>query len=120
MAAHNRLGKIGETLALQLLEKKQYQILEQNWRHGKAEIDLIAKDGEVLVFIEVKTRSTNAFGPPEAFVNAKKKRLLIHSASIYMEQISHDWEIRFDIIAIISNEHKTEIRHMQDAFFPGL
>lgn len=118
MARHNETGKIGEELAVQFLQTKAYQILEQNWRYSRAEIDIIAKDGDVLVFIEVKTRSTDAFGKPEAFVTPKKKQFLQTAANVYMEEIGHDWEIRFDIISILLHPTRpAEVTHFEDAFF---
>ena len=119
LADHNDLGRRGEQLARQFLEEKGYRILEENWRVSRAEVDLIAMDGDVLVFVEVKSRSNISLGPPEAFVTAKKKRMLARAASVYMEEIDHQWEIRFDIVAIIFASQKPELRHYADAFFPG-
>lgn len=121
MAKHLETGKKGEELAVGFLEKLGYQILETNWRHRRAEIDIIAKDGEILVFIEVKTRSDDFFGNPASFVTTKKERFMSDAANVYMEQIGHDWEIRFDIVGIVMwSEERTELRHFKDAFFPGL
>ena len=120
MAKHINLGIKGEELAIAFLKKKQYKILEINWRYSRAEIDIIAKDGDVLVFIEVKTRSTNLWGDPSLAVTPKKEKLLTAAASVYMENIGHEWEIRFDIISIIINGQQKEIKHFEDAFFPGL
>lgn len=121
MAKHNETGKIGEQLARTFLESKGYHILEFNWRYRKAEIDLIAKDNEILVFIEVKTRSTDLFGQPTESISPRKKRLLSDAASVYMEQIGHDWAIRFDVISIIyRDEQHYTLEHFEDAFFPGL
>ncbi|MDX1940811.1 MAG: YraN family protein [Saprospiraceae bacterium] len=121
MARHNDTGKAGEQIAKTFLESKGYRILEANWRYRKAEIDLIAKDGETLIFTEVKTRSTDLFGKPEEAITPRKERLLADAASAYMEQIGHDWTIRFDVISIIYyNEQHYQIEHFQDAFFPGL
>ncbi len=121
MARHNDIGQRGEALAQTYLHNAGFEILEQNWRHSKAEVDLIAKDGAILVFIEVKTRSYTYFGQPESFVTLKKKQLLAKAASVYMEQIGHDWEIRFDVVSVILPEGKPpQIQHFPDAFFPGL
>ena len=119
LAQHNDLGKDGERLARQLLESKGYQILEENWRESRAEVDLVAMDGEILVFVEVKSRSNLSFGPPEAFVTARKKKMLAHAASAYMEKIGHEWEIRFDIVAVAFAGGSPAIEHFEDAFFPG-
>jgi len=121
MAKHLETGKKGEEMAVAFLEKAGYQILETNWRHRRAEIDIIAKDGEILVFVEVKTRSDDFFGNPASFVTAKKESLMSDGANVYMEKIGHDWEIRFDIIGIVLwSAERVEMRHFKDAFFPGL
>ena len=121
MAAHNELGAKGEALALTYLQSKGFRILEQNWRYKKAEVDLIIMDGEVLVFVEVKTRSTDIFGAPEFAVTAQKPALLSLAAAAYMEQINHDWEIRFDVVSIVLKPgYPQKIEHLKDAFFWGL
>jgi len=121
LAQHNEIGKIGEELAIAHLCQQGWEILATNWRFKRAEIDIIAMDGNTLVFVEVKTRSTTYFGTPEQFVNAKKKLFLAKAASAYMEEIGHDWEIRFDIISVLLPCGKEqEIKHFKDAFFPGL
>lgn len=117
MSAHIELGNRGESLAEKYLLESGYQILERNWRFSRAEVDIIAKDAEILVFVEVKTRSSDAFGKPEESVTPKKEALLKDAASVYMEQISHDWEIRFDIISILVNGEGHSIEHFKDAFF---
>ena len=119
MAWNNILGKRGEQLATQFLQKKSYQILATNWRYQRAELDIIAKYKEVLVFIEVKTRNNNNYGEPELAVNAKKQELMAKAGAAYMREINHEWEVRFDVIAIIyKNEKDYSIEHFEDAFFP--
>ncbi len=121
MAKHLETGKIGENLAVKFLKDKGYEILETNWRFRRSEVDIVAKDGPILVFVEVKTRSYDYFGKPESFVSARKKVLLQDAAVAYMHQINHTWEIRFDIIGILMPTSKNiEINHFEDAFFPGL
>jgi len=121
MAQHNETGKAGELAARRFLENKGYAMLESNWRFHRAEVDLIAKDGKILVFVEVKTRSSDAFGKPEAFIDARKQRFLAEAASAYMEQIGHDWEIRFDVVSVLVKPGgETLLEHFEDAFFPGL
>ena len=121
MARHKEVGKIGEELARRYLEEQGFRILETNWRYRRAEIDLIAMDGAVLVFVEVKTRGSDAFGKPEEFVTSHKEKLIVDAAIAYMESIGHDWELRFDIIAILyRNDNDYQLEHFPDAFFPGL
>lgn len=120
MAKHLELGKRGEKLAVDFLVNHKYKILETNWRYRKSEIDIIAKKNDVLVFIEVKSRSDDNYGRPESFVSDRKKVLMIDAANIYMEKINHDWEIRFDVISILFHNHMYQtIEHFKDAFFTG-
>lgn len=121
MAKHLETGKKGEDLAIKHLKEKGYDILETNWRFRRSEVDIIAKDGKVLVFVEVKARSCNYFGAPASFVSARKKTLLQDAATAYMQKINHTWELRFDIIGILlRSSSDIEINHFEDAFFPGL
>jgi len=120
MAQHNDLGRKGELMAKQHLELNGYEILEENWSHGKAEIDLIAYKDKVIIFTEVKTRSGNAFGEPEDFVDNRKQRLLAGAANEYVYLMNHQGEVRFDIIAILfKNEENYKLNHIQDAFWPS-
>lgn len=120
MARHNELGKKGEALACEYLKEKGYQILETSWRYSRAEVDIIALKKNELVFIEVKTRSSAAFGRPEEFVTPAKERLIAEAAFAYLEQNDHAGEVRFDVIAILlPPQGGRQIRHFEDAFFPG-
>lgn len=121
MAAHNELGKLGEKLAANYLTANGYTILARNWRVNRAEVDIIARIDETLIFVEVKTRSTDYFGAPEEFVTKRKKRLLAGAASAYMQQEGHEWAFRFDIISIVMKlGDSPKLEHYEDAFFPGL
>ncbi len=119
MAKHLDVGKKGEDLAAAYLLEKGFKLLERNWRYSRAEVDLIALDEGILVFVEVKTRSYTAFGRPEEFVTERKEQFLAAAASAYMEAIDHDGEIRFDVIGVVLSE-PVDIQHFPDAFFPGL
>lgn len=118
MAEHNQLGAKGEVLATDLLRKKGYSIMAQNWRSGKNELDVVAKIGETLVFIEVKTRSTDFFGDPSEAVSSAQQKRIIKAANDYLEQHELELEARFDVISIVSNAKETIVEHMEDAFFP--
>ena len=121
MAEHNELGKWGEQIARDLLISKGYQILEQNWSCGHKEIDIIAKDGNELVIVEVKTRRVSTLVDPEETVDKMKQRYLIWSAEAYVERNNLDVDVRFDIVAIVvdkNNEHR--IDHIENAFYPML
>ena len=120
MASHNDLGKRGEDIAKEYLENKGYQILKMNWRHKRAEIDLIAKIKGIIVFIEVKTRSSIDFGQPEDFVDWKKEKQFEFASLYFIEQNNHHGEIRFDVIAItFEHTNKYLINHIEDAFWPS-
>ncbi len=121
MSRQNEIGKKGEDLACQYLKQKGFSVLAQNWRYSRAEVDIIARINDMLVFVEVKTRSYDYFGPPEDFVTMKKQRLLSTAASAYMQKYNHEWEIRFDIIAVLlQGNDNYAIQHFEDAFFRGL
>ncbi len=117
MAQHNELGKEGEQKALQMLQVKGYTILETNWRQQKDEVDIIAKDHDELVIVEVKTRSTDYFGNPEEAVTPRKARNLIRAAEAYIEINDLDTDVRFDIVSIILTKEKMVINHIVDAFY---
>lgn len=117
MAKHNILGKEGEELAVQFLQRLGYVIISTNWHEHKFEIDIIAKDKEEIVFIEVKTRSSNFFGSPEEAVTISKQKHLIEGADYYINKNEIDLECRFDVIAIIKNDTATEINHIKSAFY---
>lgn len=119
MAAHNELGQQGEKAALHYLIADGYEILETNFRLGKSEIDIIARQNEMLIFVEVKTRRSKVWGNPEDTISVKKMQLLMKAAYYYMEIIKHEWEIRFDVIGIVlpKNGHIV-LTHFKDAFVP--
>jgi len=117
MAEHNVLGKEGEKLTVEFLQKQGYHILEKNYRYLKAEIDIIALKEDTIVVIEVKTRSTPDFGNPQDFVKPKQIQLLVKAMDHYVTENDLDVEVRFDIVAIIKNKQGTKIEHLEDAFY---
>lgn len=119
MAQHNTLGKNGEQIAKDFLEEQGFEILDENWCFGKAEVDLIAFKHKTIIFIEVKTRTGSTFGQPEDFVDVKKQRLLTDAAEEYVYLMNHQGEIRFDIISILfdKNLEKYTLKHIEDAFW---
>lgn len=116
MAQHNDLGLKGEDLAVEYLKKNEYLILERNYRFKKAEVDIIAKKEDVLIVVEVKTRSSSYFGNPQDFVNDKKIKLLVYAIDNYINVKNLDLEIRFDIIAILKRNNQYKVHHIEDAF----
>lgn len=117
MALHNDIGKYGENLALEFLKKHNYIIEEVNWHYKNTEIDIIALKDNLLVIVEVKTRTSTAFGTPENFVTKKKIQNLIRATNAYCQQNLITYEIRFDIISVVVNPKKDEIQHIKDAFY---
>ena len=117
MAEHNELGKIGEELAVEFLQKNGYAILETNWTFQKAEIDIIAQKENTLAVVEVKTRSSIDFGLPQDFVKPKKIQLLVKAVDEYVISNDLDVEVRFDIIAIHKETKNFKIEHLEDAFY---
>lgn len=121
MAKHLDLGRRGELMAKTHLEKEGYEILDENWTFGKAEIDLIAYKDRMIIFTEVKTRTGNYFGEPEDFVDTRKQKLLAEAAEEYIYLMNHQGEVRFDIVAILfSSETSYRLNHIPDAFWPGM
>ena len=121
MSIQQKHGAWGEEQAFALLVERGLTVLERNWRYKRAEIDIIAREDDILVFVEVKTRAYTAFGRPEESVGYQKRKLLIDAAMAYMRAVGHEWEIRFDIVSVLGEPGKPiEIKHIRDAFFPGL
>ena len=121
MAKHNDFGRHSEIMAQNYLMSIGYKTLETNWRSGHKEIDIIAKDENIIVFVEVKSRTNDIFAKPEDAVNFKKIKNIVRAANTYL--ISHNIEndSRFDIITLLlmpSGEYKIE--HIKDAFIAPL
>jgi putative endonuclease len=119
MAEHNELGKKGEEIATSHLLKQGYVILDINWRAGRNEIDIVARDKDFLVIVEVKSRSSN-FSRPEEAVTKQKQMALIRAANAYVFKKNINLEVRFDILSIIHSKNETHINHLKDAFYPRL
>jgi putative endonuclease len=102
MARRQSIGKWGEGVAAQYLEAQGYKVLQKNVRTPYGEIDLIAQNGQTIVFVEVKTRTSNTFGLPEISVNNRKIRHLVDGAQSYIQLFQGtDMEWRVDVIAIV-------------------
>lgn len=106
--------------AKRFLQGKGYDILEQNFRIGRGELDLICMDKEEIVFIEVKTRQTSYFGQPFLSVTRKKQQQLVKLADHYMKKKDVMNEARFDVISIVLNRSEYSIEHIENAFVPML
>lgn len=118
MALHNILGRQGEDMAVAFLKEKGWQILDRNWKLGDLEMDIVAKQADELVFVEVKTRASLYWGNPEDAVDELRKRRMTAAANAYIKYHRLDNPFRFDIIAIVLNPDEQKIDHIEDAFSP--
>jgi putative endonuclease len=121
MAEHNEIGKWGEEVAVKYLHKNGYTIRECDWRCGHRDIDIIAisPDQRFVVFVEVKTRSSDEIILPEEAVNKQKIRNLRYAANAYVKLYQIVLDLRFDIITIVGNNQTVPIiDHIEDAFNP--
>ena len=107
-------GGIGENLAAEFLIGKGFRVVARNYRWRKAEIDLIVQRENWLIFVEVKTRNSNAYGEPESFVDNLQRRLIYDAAEEYI--FRNDWQghIRFDIVSVKPGKIP-QIVHFEDA-----
>ncbi|MCQ2555795.1 MAG: YraN family protein [Clostridia bacterium] len=112
----NTFGKRGEIIAANYLKRKGYKILERNYKNPIGEIDLIAKDKDYLVFVEVKTRISRGFGDPLEAINEQKQFKIRNVATLYLRQHKlMDLNCRFDAIAVLG-DGDDGINHIVDAF----
>ena len=116
MSEHNDIGREGEDVAASYLIQKGYRIVARNWRYGPKEIDIVARDGETMVFVEVKTRSTLAFELPQEAVTKKKMKNLVEAADAYMLQYNIELEGRFDIVGVLNGNPPKVIEHIVEAW----
>lgn len=117
MATHNDFGKIAEDFAVEYLKKKGYKILVRNFRFQKAEIDIISEKENIVIIVEVKARSTDAFMLPQEAVTKTKIKSIVSAANHFMEEFNKNQEVRFDIISVLPDEKKNLIiEHIENAF----
>jgi len=110
-------GEKGESIAVEQLKKNGYKILERNYRTRMGEIDIIAKDGDVIVFIEVKARQTDTYGNPKYAVTRAKQKKIAGTAQFYLKSTNQlDKRARFDVVAIHRKEGRQSIEIIQNAF----
>jgi putative endonuclease len=112
------LGARGEDLAVKYLKKKGYKVIERNYRCQLGEIDLIARQGDTLVFVEIKSRSSPGFGLPQEAVDRFKQDKLIEVARAYLAErrLTEDITMRFDVVAVRLTPSGPDIELIQDAF----
>lgn len=118
MPKHKETGINGENIAENFLLNNGYTILHRNWRYSKLEVDIIAQKDGLVVFMEVKTRTSFDFGYPEESVTLKKRKYLKSAAAAYIDASPTRIDVRFDIVSILLNGGTVkEIKHFEDAFY---
>jgi putative endonuclease len=115
-----RLGDLGEKAAEELLAKDGYRIVARNHRCRRGEVDLIAEQGELLVFVEVRTRATSLFGGPEETIGFSKQKRVVHAARDFLAR----WRgpprgARFDVVAVVDCPGGPRLQHFPGAFDAG-
>ncbi|WP_430816735.1 YraN family protein [Carboxylicivirga sp. RSCT41] len=120
MARHNELGRTGEAIAADYLEKKGFEILERNWVNKRKELDLIAMHNDYLVIIEVKTRTTDGWEHPKEAITKTKINAIVDATEAYIYQTNTLNEVRFDVVTLIPKGDDWIIEHIEEAFHPGL
>ena len=112
-----KTGKVGESIAVRFLRKKGYRILEQNYRTRLGEIDIIARDRNTLVFVEVKARNSNRYGHPKSSITPQKQRKISMVALQYLKITDQmRSKARFDVITISSTHTSPKVELIQNAF----
>lgn len=116
MANHNELGKLGEEAVAKMLREQGYTIIARNWHYEKYEIDIIARHEEWIVFVEVKTRTSDQWGNPEEAISKGKIKRIVEAADFYLRDNDIDSPARFDIAAVTLNGKGLNIEYIEDAF----
>ena len=118
---HLRLGRLGERAAKRHLKRAGLKFLYANFKGEQGEIDLVFREGEVLVFVEVKARSSESWTRPAAAVNVAKQRRIVATAREYVRMLPESkMPIRFDIVEVLLDEGRVgEVRHQPNAFAPA-
>lgn len=111
MCPHIEIGKRGEELAVDWLKAKGFSILSRNWRYGRHEIDIIARKENTIHIIEVKSRRSTIYGPPEESISRKKIQHILHGASGWLLQFPGHSRVQYDVLSI------TLIRGKEPEFF---
>jgi len=112
-----RKGKEAEDMAANFLAQQGYELVERNYRYKRSEIDLIVRRDNWLIFVEVKMRSSDAFGYPEEFVDYKKAKNIVYGAEQYTYENNYNGNVRYDVVAISMRNGEPDIKHFEDAFY---
>jgi len=118
MAAHNEFGKAGEQMAVEWLEQRGFRLISRNWKSGRFELDIVASRGEVLQFIEVKSRNDDQFGKPEDWVNRKKGNHLLTAGEAFQNKYPEWVQIQYDILSILlTPDGKKDFFFIEDVYW---
>ncbi len=117
MSKSKSIGNAGEQFAVEYLLDKGYKVLERNYYFDRAEVDIIARTGNILAVIEVKSRSSIDYGRPHEFVKPRQIRNLVKAVDHYIESHDLNVEVRFDIIAVTRLGQQYSIEHIKNAFY---
>ncbi len=118
--SRQRLGDAGEEAAAELLRGRGYRIVARQHRCRRGEVDLIAEKGEILVFVEVRTRATAAFGAPEETVGfAKQQRIIAAARDFLARRRGPERAARFDVVAVVDGPRGPQLTHYENAFDAG-
>lgn len=113
------LGNRGEVIAAGFLRKKGYKVLRKNYSAPTGEIDIVARDGDTLVFVEVKARTDESFGSPAEAVGERKQRRIRSAALHYLAKLGKEPRVRFDVVSIFLGKGREDVEHIMDAFDAG-
>jgi putative endonuclease len=115
---HNKqFGRLGEDIAVSYMLKKGYKLLTRNYRFRHVELDAVYERNNEIIFVEVKTRTSDMMAYPEQAVGKSKQKNIRLAAENYLEEKGITFPVRFDIIAVVKGE-KFEVEHIEDAFYP--
>lgn len=121
MAKHNEVGSWGEKVATEYFVAKGYDILERNWRLNRLELDIIARTGQRVVFVEVKTRSSaENVADLQTLVGNRKLQNMVRAANAYMKLFNINFTAQFDIVIISGTKENFKLEHFPDAYFPPM
>jgi putative endonuclease len=111
------IGLNGEQAAAAYLKKKGFKIIQANYRVAGAEVDIVASTGDILCFVEVKTRKTCDYGAPEAFVTRAKQLKIIRAAKIFSARKPYrEYRVRFDVVSVLHDDGAMACDHLESAF----
>lgn len=120
MATHNQTGTWGENVATEYLVAKGYDIVERNWRLNRLEVDIIAKHRQRVIFVEVKTRTSDDYADPQILISKTKLSNMCRCANAYMQMFDCNFTVQFDIIIITGHADNYRLEHFPDAYYPPM